>query len=472
MVTAFVGSGGKTSLIKRRAKEYTAAGKRVLIVTSTHMLKEPDTIVGADAEVIVKALSEKGYAMAGTDAGNGKIGALPEDVYFEVCRHADEVLVEADGSRGLPLKYPAENEPVIYGNTDETVVVTGLSAIGKRAADVCHRAELIPKSFGISADTVIDAEQIKLLAEEGYVKPLLKKFPKMRVSVYAAQCDDMYKRAVGALIENGGDVTAIKKEWFAPKPVLVICGGGHISRKLAAMASELDFYIRVIDPREEFADKKSFPGADEVICAAFDRLDAYMETGAYYVIVTRGHADDRLCAEKILSEGNYSYIGMIGSKRKVGITFDLMRENGFCDERLSDIHAPIGLKIGAVTPAEIAVSILAEIIEIKNKKSASSVSAELLSSRAAGTLCVITEKTGSSPRGAGSMMLVTDDTVIDTIGGGKIEYSAICEARRGGGIRSVRYELSAEKSAELGMICGGSNTVLFIPLREALPCPV
>lgn len=155
---------------------------------------------------------------------------------------------------------------------------------------------------------------------------------------------------------------------------------------------------------------------------------------------------------------------MIGSRGKVAKTVNRLKEDGVSDDKIKSLHAPIGLPIGAVTPGEIAVSILSEIIQEKNRISSSSVSSELLNSKENGVLCIITEKTGSAPRGVGSMMLVTHDGQIDTIGGGPIEYAAFTDARKDPSCCIRHYELGSSESAKLGMICGGTCSVLFLPV--------
>ena len=197
----------------------------------------------------------------------------------------------------------------------------------------------------------------------------------------------------------------------------------------------------------------------------YDQMDSILpnEDNTCYVIVTRGHKDDRLCLEKVLWRPHL-YLGMIGSKGKVKKTFDALIEEGYSKEKISQVHAPIGLDIRAQTPAEISISILAQLIEIKNAKFSSSVSKELLESNVHGTLCIIIEKKGSAPRGVGSMMLVYKDGIIDTIGGGKVEYEATLDARACKKVMIKDYNLSNSKGASLGMICGGYNKVLFIPV--------
>ena len=218
-----------------------------------------------------------------------------------------------------------------------------------------------------------------------------------------------------------------------------------------------------MDDREEFANRERFPDAHEVICAGFDQLDKYLRPNACCVVVTRGHRDDLLCVQTILRQP-FRYLGMIGSRMKVEKTFENLRSAGATQAQLDAIHAPIGLRIGAVTPAEIAVSILAEIIQEKNRTHIASASRELLELQQRGMLCIIIEKTGSSPRGVGSMMFVGQDETIGSIGGGAVEFAAIEDARSHPQAAIRQYHLNNRDSARLGMICGGSNKVLFVPV--------
>ena len=142
MIIAVVGSGGKTTLIKKLASRYRREGKAVLITTTTHMFIEEDTLLTDDAGAIIHALKETGHAMAGIPDGE-KIKPLSKETFDAVCACADVVLVEADGSKRLPLKYPNAAEPVIPENIEEMIVVCGLNAIGQKARDVCHRLELV-----------------------------------------------------------------------------------------------------------------------------------------------------------------------------------------------------------------------------------------------------------------------------------------------------------------------------------------
>lgn len=462
MIKAVVGAGGKTTHIHNAAKEYLKQGLKVLVTTSTHMLIEESMLLTDDAKKIIRELEENHYVMAGIPQGE-KFQSLSIETYEKVCQHADVVLIEADGSKHMPIKYPAEHEPVIYGNVDEIVVICGLHALGKPLKDVAHRMELVKECLQISENTIVEARHIQKLVMKRYVKPMKEKYPEKNVTIKATHNDSLYQRVIAKLIESGMDVSLVKEEWFHTQPELIICGGGHVSHDLAKMASCLDFHIKVIDDREEFANRERFSMADEVICDSFDNLKKHMVKEGYYVVVTRGHKDDFKCVSTIL-EDSYQYLGMIGSKNKVRTAFDNLRNAGVEEKLIETIHAPIGLNIGAKTPAEIAVSILAEIIQVKNQKSAAFISREMASVKEKGTLCIIVEKTGSTPRAEGSMMFVTDSQIIDTIGGGVIEHEAIEDARASNQVFVKEYDLDNGTAESLGMICGGRNKVLFVPL--------
>ncbi len=463
MIICVVGSGGKTTLIKKLAEQYQKAGKTVFVTTSTHMFIEPDTLLTDDRDAIIRRLKETGYAMAGIPEGQ-KIKTLPQETYEAVCAAADVVLVEADGSKGVPLKYPNGTEPVIPDNADEILVVCGLNAIGQQAKDVCHRLELVKDCLGIQDDTEMTAAHVQKLVETGYCKPLREKYPNKQIRVVPRHDGSLYQRALAALLEQGQDVSILRQEWFCPQPTLFICGGGHVAKEVGTMAAQLDFSVTVMDDREDLANRQRFPTAQRVICDSYDHLNQYLEPDACYVVVTPDHKADLQCVSTILPT-QYRYLGMIGSRKKVAATFQNLRMADFSEEQISRVFAPIGLNIGAVTPAEIAISILGQIILEKNKHHAASVDKALLEQTGPGVLCVITEKEGSAPRGVGSMMFVGKDTVLGSIGGGEPEALAIRYARECRQISFRELVLNRGMADGLDMICGGRVTVAFIPLK-------
>lgn len=172
--------------------------------------------------------------------------------------------------------------------------------------------------------------------------------------------------AEGRLAENGG-----RRYYLAPlvftRSALVL-GGGHVGSALAELLRFLAFRVTIMDDRPEFAGPRS-DGA-EAVCADFGEISARFAGQGLdaVVIVTRGHAQDSACLRQILAWPELPpYVGMIGSRRRTGETLKMLAEEGFSPERLALAHTPVGLNIGAQTPAEIAVSIAAEIILALNK---------------------------------------------------------------------------------------------------------
>jgi xanthine dehydrogenase accessory factor len=155
-------------------------------------------------------------------------------------------------------------------------------------------------------------------------------------------------------------------EILEPSPMLVIVGGGHVGQALAALAGPLDFELAVIDDRPDFISRERFPSASRRILGEIETELARLpiDPQTYVVIVTRGHRNDgRALAAVVNSPARY--IGLIGSKRKIKTIFDDLTQQGVALENIARVHAPIGLEIAAVTPAEIAVSIAAELIAVR-----------------------------------------------------------------------------------------------------------
>ena len=167
-------------------------------------------------------------------------------------------------------------------------------------------------------------------------------------------------------------------EPIEPSPELYVVGAGHVGFYLARLAHEAGFRLHVVDDREKFANAERFPTADEI---AVDDVPGWIARAklpphAYAVIVTRGHTND-LEALRALAPLGLRYLGLIGSRAKVSRIFDALRTDRLPESQLARVHAPIGLDIGAVTPQEIAVSILAELIAVKHGKFSTRDAAEL-----------------------------------------------------------------------------------------------
>jgi xanthine dehydrogenase accessory factor len=147
---------------------------------------------------------------------------------------------------------------------------------------------------------------------------------------------------------------------------LIIVGAGHVALPLAKLAKMIDFDVVVLDDRPRFANKKRFPMADHVLAQPFTETlrNWPISEDTYIVLVTRGHTHDVECLLEVL-DSSARYIGMIGSKRRVRAVFELLeREKGIDPAKFERVYSPIGLDIGAETPAEIAIAIMAEIINL------------------------------------------------------------------------------------------------------------
>lgn len=159
-------------------------------------------------------------------------------------------------------------------------------------------------------------------------------------------------------------------------PKLVVVGAGHIAVPLVQMAKVLDFFVTVIDDRLMYANRERFPAADEVLVGDMAQMlkEMTITPSCYIVLITRGHAYDEPCLREIM-HSPAKYIGMIGSKRRIKACFQRFRdEEKIAEEAIERIHAPIGLDIATETPAEIAVSILGEVIKVRRGGKAASLS--------------------------------------------------------------------------------------------------
>jgi len=154
-----------------------------------------------------------------------------------------------------------------------------------------------------------------------------------------------------------------------PSPELYIVGAGHVGFHLARLAHEVGFRVHVVDDREKFANAERFPTAVEIVADDIPSWlrQAVLPPHACAVIVTRGHTND-LEALRALAPRELRYLGLIGSRAKVARIYDALVADGMPAAQLAGVHAPIGLDIGAVTPQEIAVSILAELIAVRHGK--------------------------------------------------------------------------------------------------------
>jgi xanthine dehydrogenase accessory factor len=165
----------------------------------------------------------------------------------------------------------------------------------------------------------------------------------------------------------GGKVEVLVEPLFSTHPLYII-GAGHCGRALAEFAVKADFQVTVIDNRQDLLQADAFPAQCRLVYNDYNNIEESIPFNShiYIVIMTYGHVHDRQVLEQCLSRP-FHYLGMIGSKKKVEETLQKVKANGFSDEEIRKVNAPIGLPIGSHTPVEIAVSILAELISIRNK---------------------------------------------------------------------------------------------------------
>ena len=273
---------------------------------------------------------------------------------------------------------------------------------------------------------------------------------------------------------------------FQSREHLLLLGGGHIAQPVCQYAADLGFAVTVADDRPSFANYTRFPDAKEVICEAFPKAieDFHINEADYVAVITRGHRYDADCLRSILPSVFPKYLGMIGSRRRVKGLLDLLREEGFPPEKLEQIHSPIGLDIGALTVKEIAISILAELIQCRRQNTPRHSRSELLALQdidlpllkflatddTPRAVMIVCETVGSTPAKSGAMMALDRNyRTAGTIGGGCGESAATLEAYRligSGQSRYITVDMTNDAAEEEGMVCGGQMKVLIADLSK------
>ena len=288
-----------------------------------------------------------------------------------------------------------------------------------------------------------------------------------------------YEEAVCQMQDSGvvtiGD-SRVFCDTLGQEKQIVICGAGHVSIPVIKMAVMMDCEVIVLEDRPMYADHARLAGASQVICEPFeealDKIQGSADT--YFVILTRGHRYDQICLEKIAAK-EHAYIGMIGSRRRTALVKQSLAEKGVDQEVLDAVYTPIGLDIGAQTPAEIGVAIIAEIIEVKNRKKRTyGYSKEIMRALTAQEpypekkiMATIITRHGSAPQGLGTKMLIyRDGRCVGTIGGGCMEARVIQIARlmaagEGEQARICHVDMTGNEAEEEGMVCGGEVDVFL-----------
>jgi xanthine dehydrogenase accessory factor len=217
-------------------------------------------------------------------------------------------------------------------------------------------AKLLVRKDGERVGSLDDAALDDAVAEDSL--EAITRHPRIQV-------ETIHYSAEGKRIERDGDIDVMIEVTESPVSLLIV-GGGHIGQSLAAVGAEAGFSVAVLDDREAFANDERFPSADRVICGDItEELERYAIDGStFIVLVSRGHKQDEAGLRSVVGS-DAAYIGMIGSKRRVSTVLTHMAREGIARDALERVHTPVGLDIGAETPEEIAVSIVAEIIAVR-----------------------------------------------------------------------------------------------------------
>src|SRR3990172_713708 len=167
--------------------------------------------------------------------------------------------------------------------------------------------------------------------------------------------------------ESAGGGYQVMFELHEPQATLVIVGGGHIGKALATIGDLCGFSVVVVDDRPDYANQERFPEADRVVCGDFAEVlgGLPIDSNTYVVTVTRGHKHDEESLRQVVRRGGAAYVGMIGSRRRVAAVLQHLIDDGLDPEAVRRVHTPIGLDIGAQTPEEVAVAIMAEVVQVR-----------------------------------------------------------------------------------------------------------
>lgn len=193
-VVSVTGAGGKTTCVLELSRTWAEEGQYVLAGTTTHM-EDPEALgvpgaVDVQAGEIRKQMRREGWILAGTPSGTeGKITALPEDLFQDAGQAADRIVLEADGARRFPVKVPGQGEPVIRQETTHILILAGLSALGRTLKEVCHRLPRALAILGGEPGQILTAEKLGILLEQGYVQPLRKAYPETKIAAVLNQAD-------------------------------------------------------------------------------------------------------------------------------------------------------------------------------------------------------------------------------------------------------------------------------------------
>ena len=330
----------------------TRVGSAPRAVGAKYLVKKDGTSVGSIGGGCVEA---EVWQEAQDVMGKGKGGVLHFNLTAEqlaagglICGGNIDIFLE-------PLK---EEFVKIY----QEVVRVRQKGGGAVLATVISADEAFPRGEGSKVLVKNSGEKVGFLfAGEELEENILKETEallnekKPKVVTWQSEREDSPWKKVEVLLEP-----------IFSEPTVYMFGAGHVSQQLAPLAKKVNFKVVVIDDREMFANRERFPEADEVIVSEFEKCfnQLKIDETSYIIIVTRGHLYDGFVLEQAVTT-NAHYIGMIGSKKKIRTLYQNLMKKGIPKDSLDRVYAPIGIDIHSETPEEIAVSIVAQLIEVR-----------------------------------------------------------------------------------------------------------
>jgi xanthine dehydrogenase accessory factor len=340
------------------------------------------TIISSKGSLPMSGKAKMLVGEDGTMVGTVGGGCLEADVWAEaqrvlkkdISKIASFILTEQHaGESGLNCGGKVEIfiEPVVPARMEAVFEeIARIRAQGEKGAIASVISSRIPPAMKDKAKLVLraDGTVVGRLGEGGFIEEYVRQKAEdvmredyLTVLQFEVGEDDAQRWGL-----EPRDTLDVFVEPIVAIPTLYLFGGGHVSLQIAKIATMVGFKTVVIDDRPAFANKERFPMADatlvEDLTTVFERLN--IDDQSYIVAVTRGHQHDEPVVEQAIRT-SARYIGMIGSKRKITRMWKKLIERGADRDRLAQVHAPIGLEIGADTPEEIAVSIVAQLIQAR-----------------------------------------------------------------------------------------------------------
>lgn len=247
------------------------------------------------------------------------------------------------------VRLSEQGEAAVLATVVETDGITGVEP----------GAKCLVRDGTIVGETIGDAAVVQAIVQESSARLRMEK-----------------SQLIALEVPQSGAKLEVFFEVMPAPPKLIVVGAGHIAVPLVKLAKVLDFHVIVIDDRLLYANRERFPDADEVLVGDMAQMlkEMTITPSCYIVLITRGHAYDEPCLRVVLPS-QAKYIGMIGSRRRIKACFQRFRdEDKISEELIERVYAPIGLDIATETPAEIALSILAEVVKVRRGGEAASLS--------------------------------------------------------------------------------------------------